>query len=280
LAFLREGTDEHVDVNGEKLLLNRDAQTMTELADRVSIVHDPLVDRDLVAATGAAAALAIDNARLQADIRAQLFEVQESRRRLVNATDEARRIVERDLHDGAQQRLIALSATLKKAASHRFEHDPFVDELLADAAREADLAIAELRELARGVHPAILTQAGLGPAISNLADRAPIPVRVELDPGRYPAEVEGTAYFVVAEALSNVFKHSEANAAEVSMRNEGGGLQIEVADDGTGGADPDGSGLRGLSDRVVSQGGQFRVERSSGGGTRVTAWLPHQPEGT
>ena len=280
LAFLREGTDEHVDVNGEKLLFDRDAQAMTELDDRVSIVHDPLVDRDLVAATGVAAGLAIDNARLQADIRAQLLEVQDSRRRLVNATDEARRSVERDLHDGAQQRLIALSATLKEAASHRTEHDPIVDELLADAAREADLAIGELRELARGVHPAILTQAGLGPAISNLADRAPIPVQVEVDPGRYPAAVEGTAYFVVAEALSNVFKHSEANAAEVSMRDEGGGLQIEVTDDGIGGADPDGSGLRGLSDRVGSQGGQFRVESSLSRGTRVTAWLPHRPEGT
>lgn len=280
LAFLREGSDERVDVNGERLEFASGAQMMTRLDDRVWIVHDPAVDRDLVAVAGAAAGLAINNARLQAELRAQLLEVKESRRRLVTATDEARRSVERDLHDGAQQRLIALSATLKAAASRRSEHDPVVDELLADAAREADLAIGELRELARGVHPAILTQAGLGPAISTLADRAPIPVHVDADPGRYPPDVEATAYFVVAEALSNVFKHSEASSAEVGVRAEGGRLHVEVTDDGSGGADPDGSGLRGLSDRVGSQGGQFRVEQSSSGGTKVKAWLPVRQEDT
>ncbi|HZD24610.1 MAG TPA: ATP-binding protein [Acidimicrobiia bacterium] len=278
LVFLREGSEDVVDVSGKKLEFNPDAQTMTGLDERVSILHDPAVDSELVAAAGAAAGLAINNARLQAELRAQLLEVQESRRRLVTATDEARRGVERDLHDGAQQRLIVLSATLKEAASQRSEHDPVVDELLADAAREADLAIGELRELARGVHPAILTQAGLGPAISNLADRAPIPVHVEVDPGRYPLEVEATAYFVVAETLSNVFKHSGANSAEVSVRAEGGGLHVEVTDAGSGSADPDGSGLRGLSDRVSSQGGRFRVEQASGGGTKVTAWLPLRGE--
>jgi len=276
LAFLREGSDERVDVNGERLEFDPDTQTMTELDDRVSIVHDPAVDRGLVAAAGAAAGLAIDNARLHAELRAQLLEVQESRRRLVTATDEARRAVERDLHDGAQQRLIALSAALKQAATHGSKRDPAVDELLGDAAREADLAIGELRELARGVHPAILTQAGLGPAISNLADRASIPVRVEVDPDRYPSDVEATAYFVVAEALSNAFKHSSADTVVVSVRDEGGGLYIEVIDDGIGGADTDGSGLRGLSDRVGSQGGRFRVESGLDSGTRVTAWIPHR----
>ena len=280
LTFLLEDSDERVDVNGERLRFDIEAQTMTRLDDRVSIVHDPDVDADLVAAAGAGAGLAINNARLQAELRAQLLEVQESRRRLVAVTDEARRSVERDLHDGAQQRLIALSATLKEVASRGSEDDPVVDELLAEAARAADLAISELRELARGVHPAILTQAGLGPAISNLADRAPIPIDVEVDPGRYPSDVEATAYFVVAEALSNVFKHSEAITAKVTVRAQRGGIHVEVSDDGLGGADPGGSGLRGLSDRVSSLGGRFRVAESSNIGTKVTAWLPDRREDT
>jgi signal transduction histidine kinase len=278
LTFLLEDSDERVDVNGERLRFDIEAQTMTRLDDRVSIVHDPDVDADLVAAAGAGAGLAINNARLQAELRAQLLEVQESRRRLVAVTDEARRSVERDLHDGAQQRLIALSATLKEVASRGSEDDPVVDELLAEAARAADLAISELRELARGVHPAILTQAGLGPAISNLADRAPIPIEVEVDPGRYPSDVEAAAYFVVAETLSNVFKHSEAITAKVTVRAQRGGIYVEVSDDGLGGADPGGSGLRGLSDRVSSLGGRFRVAESSNVGTKVTAWLPDRRE--
>lgn len=274
LAFLREDSDERVDVNGERLEFDPDTEVMTRLDERVSVVHDQAVDGDLVAAAGAAAGLAIDNAQLQAELRAQLLEVQESRRRLVSATDEARRSVERDLHDGAQQRLIALSATLKDVAVRGSERAPDVDELLAAAAREADLAIGELRELARGVHPAILTQAGLGPAISSLADRAPIPVRVEVDAGRYSSDMEATTYFVVAESLSNVFKHSGADSVEVTVRNEGDGLGIEVTDDGAGGADPGGSGLRGISDRVSSMGGRFLVQRGERSGTRVTAWLP------
>jgi signal transduction histidine kinase len=275
LAILREGSDERIDVNGKAIEFDSDAEVMTTLDDSVSIVHDEGVDPDLVAAAGSAAGLAIDNVRLQAELRAQLIEVQVSRRRLLAATDEARRSVERDLHDGAQQRLVALSATLKEALEHHSEQDSDVDELLASASREAETAIDELRELARGVHPAILTQAGLAPAIAGLADRAPIPVRAEVVPGRYSSEVEATAYFVVAESLSNVFKHSGAGAVEVTVRDVRGGLNIEVTDDGTGSVDPEGSGVSGLSDRVNALGGRFHAGPNPGGGATVTAWLPH-----
>lgn len=279
LVFQREGSEEHVDVDGRTLsLVDHDDRAVTMLDEGISMVHDPAVDQNLVASAGSAASLAINNARLQAELRAQLLEVQESRRRLVAATDEARRNVERDLHDGAQQRLVALSATLKKALQGRVLDDPQVDDLLAAAAREADVAIGELRELARGVHPAILTQAGLGPAVASLVDRAPIPVSVDIGAGRYASEVEATAYFVIAEGLANVFKHADASHARVVVERIPNGLTITVEDDGTGSADPAGSGIRGLRDRVGALAGQLEVGSSSIGGARLTAHIPTPKE--
>ena len=272
LAFQLEGSDEYVNVDGKAIrLADEDDRLVTSLDRGVSIVHDPAVDSALVVSAGMAASLATTNAHLQAELRAQLLELQESRRRLVTATDEARRSVERDLHDGAQQRLVALAATLKKALDSRPVDDPVVDELLAAAAREANLAIGELRELARGVHPAILTQAGLDPAVSSLVDRAPIPVSVDIGAGRFPPEAETTAYFVIAEALSNVFKHAHATRAQVVVKTATDALTIEVDDDGIGNADPDGSGISGLRDRVGALGGALDVGSSHLGGTKLTA---------
>lgn len=275
LVFRREESDHYMGVDGKPVDDSIvEGQSVTALDQRVSIVHDPALDHDLVVSAGTAASLAIDNARLQAELKAQLLEVQESRRRLITATDDARRIVERDLHDGAQQRLVALSAALRQSRDHRPEDSEAINSLLEEAAQEAEVAIEELRELARGVHPAILTQAGIGPAVSSLIDRAPIPVSLRIDSERHPPEVEATAYFVITEALSNSFKHSAADHVRVEARREGSELRILIEDDGVGGADPDGSGLHGLADRVGALGGELVVASGERRGTTVTASIP------
>ena len=275
VVFRREESGHYMGVDGKPVDDSiHEGQSVTALDQRVSIVHDPALDHDLVVSAGTAASLAIDNARLQAELKAQLLEVQESRRRLITATDDARRKVERDLHDGAQQRLVALSAALRQSRDHRPEDSEAINTLLDEAAQEAEVAIEELRELARGVHPAILTQAGIGPAVSSLIDRAPIPVSLRIDPERHPPEVEATAYFVITEALSNSFKHSAADHVRVEARRKGGELRILIEDDGVGGADPDGSGLHGLADRVGALGGRLVVASGEPRGTTVTASLP------
>ncbi len=270
LVFTRDEGG-RVDVDGDPVELPP-SLGITEIDDRSAIFHDPALDHDLVEAVGSAAALAIDNVRLQAELRAQLREVRASRRRLIRATDEARHRVERDLHDGAQQRLVALTAALRRAV--RGVEGGSHDDLLADAAREAEIALGELRELAHGVHPAILTQAGLRAAVESLGDRAVIPVTVDIEPRRHSPEVESTAYFVISEALANASKHAEASEADVRVVMEGDQLVVTVRDDGRGGADPEGSGLRGLADRVGALGGEFEVVSGPGAGTAVTARLP------
>jgi signal transduction histidine kinase len=240
-----------------------------------ALVHDPslLEEPELVQAAGAAARLALENARLQADMRAQLAQVQESRVRIVTAADEERRRIERDLHDGAQQRLVALGLQLR-SAQHRAA-DPEVKALLDAAVDELRFAVDELRELARGVHPAILTEEGLAAALESLAGRCPFPVFLDVLEGRFPAQVEATAYFVACEALANVAKHAQASKAAVSIARRDGILEIEVSDDGVGGARPvTGSGLSGLADRVEALGGMLRVESPPGGGTRVLGAIP------
>ena len=245
-----------------------------------ALVHDPSLREDtrLLDAAGAAARLALENARLQAELRAQLVQVQESRARIVAAGDDQRRRIERDIHDGAQQRLVALALELR-AAQKRLgsDLDPELDEVLADAVDELRLAVGELRELARGVHPAILTEEGLAAALESLADRTPIPVEIVAAPaGRLPSEIEGAAYFVACEALANVVKHADATSVTISAARRNGTLVVEVADDGVGGASLNGggSGLRGLSDRVEAHGGRLRIDSPPGGGTRVIGELP------
>jgi PAS domain S-box-containing protein len=213
---------------------------------------------------------------------ARTEELRASRVRIVQAADAARRKIERDLHDGAQQRLVSLALEVRLARS-RVEKDPstaaaflerFGEELLA--------ASAELRELARGIHPAVLTERGLAPAIAALAARAPVPVEVlDVPEERLPSAAETTAYFTVAEALTNVAKYAEATYATVRVASEGDDLVVEVRDDGIGGADPDGgSGLRGLSDRVAACDGTLSVESPPGAGTLVRAVLPRAARAT
>ena len=243
-----------------------------------ALVHDPtlLDEPQLVRAAGAAARLAIENARLHADMRAQLAKVQESRVRIVEAADEERRRIERDLHDGAQQRLVALALQLRTAQRELGgAGDPEIDRLLAASVDELQAAVDELRELARGVHPAILTEEGLAAALETLASRTPVPVSLEVADERYAPPVEATAYFVVCEALANAVKHAQASQVTVKARPRGGWLVVEVEDDGVGGAHANGgSGLRGLGDRVEALGGRLSIESPPSGGTRIVGEIP------
>jgi signal transduction histidine kinase len=242
------------------------------------LVHDPTLREEpkLVEAVAAAARLALVNARLHAEVRAQLETVQESRARIVAAADEERRRIERDLHDGAQQRLVALALDLRSAQRQLGEAgDPELERLLSSTADELQVAVEELRDLAQGIHPGILTQGGLVHALEALAARAPLPVTVDATPERFPPEIEATAYFVACEALTNVVKHAGASKASIGARRNNGLLVIEVADDGRGGAEQGGgSGLRGLTDRVEARGGRLVIESMPGSGTRVRGELP------
>ncbi|HEY6149332.1 MAG TPA: histidine kinase [Gaiellaceae bacterium] len=244
-----------------------------------ALVHDPsLLDEPRIVQTvGAAARLALENAQLQAETRAQLAQVKESRVRIVTAADEERRRIERDLHDGAQQRLAALALQLRTAQRRlgSSQADPVVDALLESAVAELQAANEELRELVRGVYPAILTEDGLAAAVEALALRNPFPISLDVLEGRFPAQVEATAYFVTCEGLANVAKHAQASNASVSISRRNGLLSVEIADDGVGGAQLlDGSGLSGLSDRVEALGGRLFVRSPRGEGTHVVAEIP------
>jgi PAS domain S-box-containing protein len=211
--------------------------------------------------------------------RRQEEEIRASRARIMQAGDDARRRLERNLHDGAQQRLVALSLSLRLAQS-KVTTDPAAAERLLEASREElAAALEELRELARGIHPAVLTERGLGAAVEALASRSPVPVEIETPAKRLPAPVEAAAYYVVAEALANVAKYARATSAAVSVAHENEHVRVEVSDDGVGGADPAvGSGLSGLADRVAALEGSLDVSSPRGGGTRITAEIPLPPE--
>jgi signal transduction histidine kinase len=242
-----------------------------------AILHDAELDTgpELVNAAAAAAALALDNERLKADLRARVEELRVSRVRIVEAADAARRRLERDLHNGAQQHLVSLALDLRllKARLPDDEAASVVDEL----ADKLTLALAELRELARGIHPAMLTDRGLGPAVEGLAHRASVPVdwRVDVGEERLAPPIEAAAYFVVSEALTNVARYAQASAARVEIRRERDDVVVEVHDDGRGGADMGaGTGLRGLADRIAALDGELRVDSPPGGGTHITARIP------
>jgi signal transduction histidine kinase len=245
-----------------------------------AIIHDVALDtsRELVQAAAAASSLAIDNERLKADLRARLEELRVSRLRIVEAGDAARRRIERDLHDGAQQQLVSLSLQIRVLRA-RLKQDPELSALVDQLSELLAAALSELRELARGIHPAILTAHGLGPAVSALGDRVPLPVEMDLDPeGRLPAPVEAAAYFVVSEALTNVVKYAQAPLARVRIHRAGDELIVRVEDDGVGGAQVGGgSGLNGLQDRVSAVGGTLAIDSPPGGGTRLEARMPCAP---
>jgi signal transduction histidine kinase len=241
--------------------------------DLAAVIHDPALrdDPQRLEAAISAARMAIERERLAAQVQAQLEEIRASRARIVEAGDAARRQVERDLHDGAQQRLVALAMKLELVK----ENESGASSLLDDATNELQTAIGEVRDLARGVHPTILSEAGLPAAVEALAERAPIPVKVEASEARYAESTETAAYFVVAEALTNVARHAGATEARVGIVEDQGRLIVTVADDGHGGASPAlGSGLRGLADRVAAADGTFTVTSPADGGTMVRAELP------
>jgi signal transduction histidine kinase len=213
---------------------------------------------------------------LDAELRESLEELRASRARIVEAADAERRRLERDLHDGAQARLVAL-AVLLRAARGRAEGE--LATMLDRALEELQTSLSELRELARGIHPAVLTDRGLEPALQALAARAPVPVTIDADAhDRLPGPVESAAYFVVSEALTNVAKYAQASQASVEVRRQNGHVVVDVVDDGIGGADAaHGSGLRGLADRVAALDGKLSFESPAGKGTRVHAEIPYAP---
>jgi signal transduction histidine kinase len=220
-------------------------------------------------------ALAIEIIRLRIELRRQLEQVEASRARIAAAANEQRRQIERDLHDGAQQRLVSIGLALRHAQHALGSEEPAeATRTLDGAVAEIAVAIDELRELARGIRPAHL-DAGLGPALRELARRAPVQVDVAADDVRFAPDIESAAYFTASEGVTNAIKHGRANAITVRAERVDGNLVVSVADNGVGGADPgNGSGLTGLSDRVTTQGGTLTVYSPRGKGTTLTAEFP------
>jgi signal transduction histidine kinase len=233
-------------------------------------------ETQLVDVTIVAARLALENERLQAEVRSQLVALRSATARIVDTGARERRRIERDLHDGAQQRLLAVSMELGAArAKLATIDDPAARGALDRAAAEVQQAITELRDLARGIYPMLLTQEGLGSAVRALAEQSPLPVDVTATDRRYPAAVEAAGYFVIAESVTNAVRHSGASGVEVRVSEAAGYLVVVVRDDGAGGASLDaGSGLRGLADRVTALDGRFTVSSPAGRGTCVRASLP------
>jgi len=219
-------------------------------------------------------ATAISNMQARSDNLQTRSDLAASRARLVTAGDEARRRVVQDLHDGAQQRLVHAIVMLKLAQRSFRDGDDKTGLLLGEALEQAERGNEELRELAHGILPAALTLGGLRAGVEAVVNRVDLPVAVDVPAERFPAETEASAYFIVAEALTNVVKHSKAESAEVRASIEDRRLHVEVRDDGIGGADPDGHGLLGMTDRVTALGGRLIVESPAGGGTLVAATLP------
>jgi signal transduction histidine kinase len=285
LVFWLDDKARWVDSDGHRIELPRAgdalrAWTAVELEGRRvgAIVHDISLceDPEMLRSVAAAAGLAMENERLQAQLRARVEELRASRARIVEAGTHERRRLERNLHDGAQQRLVALSLTLRLAQGKLRKDPDGADALLTGAHDELTLALGELRELARGIHPAILSDRGLGAALEALAGRASIAVELAAVPADpLPEPIEAAAYFVVAEALTNVVKYAHASQATVSVSRDNGRAVVEVSDDGIGGADPGrGSGLRGLVDRVSALDGSMELDSPAGAGTRLRAEIP------
>jgi signal transduction histidine kinase len=269
--------------DGRSVVLPQEGEgRATTLIDRdgehvAALVHDPSLrdEPELLDAVTAAAGISLENAQLHVELRARLEELRGSRERIVEAGLKERQRLERNLHDGAQQRLIALALELS-LLEERLEADSEARTRLRLARREISLSLEELRDVARGLHPAVVSGHGLAVALESLAARASLPVRLTVDvQGRLHEKLEVAAYYVVSESLANVAKHARATAATVEVARANGQLLVEVVDDGVGGADTErGTGLRGLADRVEALGGRLRVWTPRGGGTRVRAEIP------
>ena len=255
-------------------LIDRDGVTVAAL------LHDPSLDDEpeLLAAATAGAGIAVENARLHVELRARLEELRGSRARMVDVANKERQRLERNLHDGAQQRLVALSLELSLLGGE-LAGDTGAQERLRRARHEIAASLAELREIAHGIHPAVVSGHGLGVALEQLAALAPVPVRLAVETnGRLPEAIEVAAYYLVCEGLTNVGKYSHASSASVDVKHTNGSVQIEVTDDGVGGVDTErGSGLRGVADRVEALDGRLRIWSPVGGGTRIRAEIPCVP---
>jgi signal transduction histidine kinase len=284
LAYWVPNQDGYVDAEGQPMRVDpaptgKVATTIETEGRRVAaIVHDATLaeERDLVQAVGAAAALTLENERLDAELRAHVDELRASRARIVTAGYTERQRLERDLHDGAQQRLMALGINLRLARDLVTSDMQEAATLLDASLEELNQATRELRELARGIHPAVLTDRGLDAALNGLAGRSPVPVElVQTLDERLPSSVESAVYFVVAEALTNVARYAQAQTVRVTVMRNNGHVDVQVSDDGVGGADPaHGSGLRGLSDRVAALDGRLELTSADGNGTTVRARIP------
>jgi signal transduction histidine kinase len=287
IAYWLPDHQAYVGMNGQPIKLPAEASgRATSIVEHdgtrvAALIHDPSLrdDPELVAAACSAAGIAVDNERLTADLRTRLEELRRSRLRVIQAADTERRRLERNLHDGAQQGLATLAVELAMLAEH-VESDPDAKQLLAHAQDELADSLDQLRELARGIHPAVLTDHGLAVALDALAERAPFPVRLAIEPGDgLPERIEVAGYYVISECLANTAKYAEASEAIVAVSRENDRVVIEVADDGLGGASPDaGSGLRGLTDRVEALGGKLELSSPPGLGTRVRVEIPRSED--
>jgi signal transduction histidine kinase len=285
VCFRRPGTDDYVDADGHPVPVpaagpagasTTAGRAVTPVARRgellAALVHDPDLasQRSLVDAVVAAARLALENGQLHAARRAQLEEVRASRARIVAAADMERARIQRDLHDGVQNKLLTAALLVGQAVLDTPGHP-----LLEQAGTQLGEARAELRQLTEGIHPPALTGQGLAAVVETLAERAPIPVRFRVPARRWPEGVERTAYFVINEALANVYKHAAATYAAVLVSMSGDHLLVDIIDNGQGDADPGrGTGLRGLKDRVAALGGTLRITCRPGLGTQIRAELP------
>lgn len=283
LAYWVPHFERYADLDGRAHAIPSPDGRSTTLVERggapvAALIHDPALDDEpqLLDAVGAAAGIALENARLEAEIAARLEEVKGSRIRVIEAGQNERKRLERNLHDGTQQRLIALSLDLKMLERELADNPPALRQL-QDAQDEITRSLDELRDVARGLHPAVLSAHGLAVALEQVAARATVPVDLTVDVNeRLPEPVEVAMYYVVTESLANVGKHAQATVASVNLFRAGGEIcVVEIVDDGVGGANTEcGSGIRGLADRVEALGGRLRVWTPPGGGTRVRAEIP------
>jgi signal transduction histidine kinase len=282
LAYWLPDFDVYVDLDGRKVEVPDKGGRATTLIDAegtpvAALIHDPALndEPELLESVRAAAGMTLENARLHAELRARLDELRGSRARIVEAAHNERQLLERNLHDGAQQRLIALSLDLSLLQA-RIDGGPEVRAGIDRARKEIAASLNELREIARGIHPAVVSGHGLSVALEHLAARAPVPVELKVDlDGRLAEPLEVAAYYVVSESLANIARHAHATSACIDVVQDQGELVLEVVDDGVGGADTErGSGIRGLADRVEALNGRLRVWTPRGGGTRVRAEIP------